>query len=64
MSHLFLRLKRLLEVRTVAEEGLAGKSNGELLSLAVDQFDAFITVDQNLPAQQNLEQFAIGVVVL
>ena len=50
------RLKRSIsghEVVTVPEVGWAGKSNGELLGLASDQFDVFVTVDQNLPAQQN-----------
>ena len=36
------------EVVTVPEAGWAGIKNGELLSLAQAQFDAFITVDQNL----------------
>ena len=51
------RLKRSIaghEVRTVPESGWAGRSNGELLSLAGDQFDVFVTVDRNLPAQQGL----------
>jgi len=61
------RLKRVLpghEVSTVSDAGWAGKTNGELLSLAVDRFDAFVTIDKNLPAQQNLQRLGIGVVVL
>jgi predicted nuclease of predicted toxin-antitoxin system len=42
------------EATTVQEAGWAGKSNGELLALAGESFDVFITVDLNLPAQQNL----------
>ena len=51
------RLKRSIsghDVVTVPEAGWAGKSNGDLLGLARDRFDVFITVDRNLPAQQNL----------
>jgi len=51
------RLKQAIsghDVRTVPEAGWAGKSNGELLRLASERFDVFVTVDRNLPAQQNL----------
>ncbi len=51
------RLKRSIlghEVETIPEAGWAGKSNGDLLGLASERFDVFITVDRNLPAQQNL----------
>lgn len=49
------RLKRSItghEIVTVPEAGWAGKSNGDLLRLASDRFDAFVTVDRNMPAQQ------------
>jgi len=49
------RLKRELaghDVRTVAEMGWAGNSNGALLNLAQEKFDIFVTVDKNLTAQQ------------
>lgn len=39
------------EVVTVPEAGWAGKSNGKLLTLAVSDFDVFITVDKNISAQ-------------
>lgn len=42
----------------------ASKKNGELLSLAQADFDVFLTVDRNLSFQQDVEQFAIAVVVL
>jgi hypothetical protein len=44
--------------------GWAGKKNGELLRLMTDQFDVFITIDQNLTYQQNLEGVHIGIVTL
>lgn len=52
------------EVKTVAESGWAGRKNGDLLRLAQEQFDAFITVDRNLAFQQDAGQFDIAVVVL
>jgi uncharacterized protein DUF5615 len=61
------RLKHRLaphEVRTVPEMGWAGRKNGELLRLAQDQFDVFLTADQKLHSQQNLPLFRIAVVVL
>ena len=42
------------EVRTVPEMGWASKSNGELLRLAEQQFDVFLTADQKLLNEQNL----------
>ncbi len=61
------RLKRELpghEVLTVTERGWSGVKNGELLALAVAEFDAFLTVDQNLKYQQNLQTFPIGILLL
>lgn len=51
-------------VRTVVEMGWSGVKNGELLALAADQFDVFVTVDKNLPYQQNLSALPIARVVL
>ena len=51
-------------VSTVPEAGWAGLSNGKLLAMIAGQFDAFVTIDQNLPAQQKLAALAFGVVVL
>jgi len=44
--------------------GWCGRKNGELLALAAAEFEAFITVDQNLPYQQNIATLPIAVVVL
>jgi hypothetical protein len=52
------------EARTVPEMGWSGKKNGELLRLMTSQCDVFVTADQNLTYQQNLENTTIGVVVL
>ena len=49
----------------VVDMGWSSKRNGELLKLMLsDRFDALLTVDQNLPFQQNLRASGIGVVVV
>jgi uncharacterized protein DUF5615 len=52
------------QVRTVPEAGWAAFKNGDLLARAEHEFDAFITVDRNLPFQQDLSRFSIAVIVL
>jgi hypothetical protein len=52
------------DAQTVPEMGWAGKKNGELLQLMTGQFDVFITIDQNLTYQQNLEGASISVITL
>jgi predicted nuclease of predicted toxin-antitoxin system len=52
------------EVKTAREMGWTAIKNGELLSLASENFDVFVTVDRNLSFQQNLGSFAIAVIVL
>ncbi len=44
--------------------GWRGIENGELLAIAQDQFDVFITLDRNLEYQHDVMRFAIGVVVV
>jgi hypothetical protein len=62
------KLKKSLsehECRTVAEQGLAGKKNGELLSLAERAgFDAFLTLDRGIEFQQNLQARRIAILVV
>src|SRR5215213_5024404 len=61
------RLKREVpghEVFTVTEHGWSGIKNGKLLALADKEFDAFLTVDQNLKYQQNLTAFQIAIILL
>lgn len=52
------------DVKTAREMGWTGMKNGELLALAAEQFDVFVTVDQNLSFRQNLAVLPIAVVVL
>ena len=51
-------------VSTVSQAGWAGISNGKLLARISGNFDAFLTVDKNLPAQQQTSALPFGVVVL
>lgn len=52
------------DVRTARQMGWSTIQNGQLLTLAVEHFDVFITVDRNLSFQQNLAAYDIAVVVL
>jgi predicted nuclease of predicted toxin-antitoxin system len=61
------KLRRALAghgVRTAVEMEWSGVKNGEMLALAAADFDAFVTVDKNLPYQQNIKGLPIAVVVL
>ena len=50
------------EVRTAVEMGWSGVKNGKLLVLAATAFDAFVTVDKNMPFQQNLSALPISLI--
>ena len=61
------RLRKALpshQVSTVPEEGWSGVKNGKLLVLAAVKFDALVTVDKNLPYQQNMTSLPVSVFVL
>lgn len=52
------------DVVTVSAAGWAGLKNGELLMRAVREFDAFVTVDTNLPFQRDVSAYTIAIIVL
>jgi hypothetical protein len=53
------------DCRTVQRAGLSGRKNGELLRIAGDLgYDVLLTVDQNLPYQQRIEERRIAVLIL
>lgn len=61
------RLSRALtghEVKSARQMGWSAIKNGELLELASERFDAFVTVDRNLAFQQNARSLSIPVIVL
>jgi len=52
-------------VSTVVEQGWSSKRNSELLRLMLAEgFEAFLTVDQHLPFQQNVAASGVAVVVV
>jgi predicted nuclease of predicted toxin-antitoxin system len=52
------------ECRTVVECGWSGKKNGELLAEADLLFDLLLTLDKNLPYQQDLTTKRIAVLIV
>jgi len=52
------------EATTVPRNGWAGIKNGKLLALAAENFDAFLTTDQNIEFQQNLSALPIAILVI
>ncbi|HBY61559.1 MAG TPA: hypothetical protein DEH78_17190 [Solibacterales bacterium] len=52
------------ECRTVVECEWSGRKNGELLALADPLFDVLLTLDKNLPFQQNLNTKRLAVLVV
>ena len=53
------------ECQTVPEAGLAGKKNGELLSLAEQSgFQVFLTLDRGIEYQQNLQGSKLAVILV
>jgi hypothetical protein len=60
----FGRLLKGHEVKTAHEMGWSGLSNGRLLGQASEQFDVFLTVDQNVQYQQNLATLSLPVGVM
>ena len=49
---------------SVVECGWSGKKNGELLAQADPLFDLLLTLDKNLPYQQNLTTKRIAVLIV
>lgn len=53
------------QCRTVAEENLSGRKNGELLrSAEASGFEVFISIDRGLEYEQNLRIRAIAVILI
>jgi predicted nuclease of predicted toxin-antitoxin system len=52
------------ECVTVPEAGFAGRRNGELLALAEENFQVFITLDEGFRYQQNLSGRKIAVLLI
>jgi hypothetical protein len=52
------------QAESVHSLGWSDLSNGDLLRVASGKFDALVTLDQNLPFQQNLRAFDIAIVLI
>lgn len=53
------------EVWTVRDKEWLGQKNGALLKLIMEnEFELFVTVDRNLPYQQNIEKLTFTICVL
>ena len=52
------------DVSTVEAAGLKGLKNGALLRAADARFDVLVTVDRNIPYQQNLKSLSIAILIL
>ena len=52
------------EVYTIAELGLTGIKNGQLMAYCVDNsVDVLLTIDKNLMFQQNLDRYPLTIIV-
>lgn len=51
-------------VETVDYRGWKGLKNGELLSVASQEFDVLVTMDNSLPDQRNLGSYDLAVLIL
>ena len=50
---------------TVPEAGLAGKRNGELISLAEQQkYEIFLTMDKGVEYEQNVRALSLAIIIL
>ena len=63
LKYRFQEISSEFNVSTVTDEGWTGIKNGELLSKAQEEFDVFLTNDQDLPYQQNVESLNIAIVI-
>ena len=52
------------DVRSVGQMGWKGLANGALLARASEQFDALLSMDRNMPAQQDISRYALGLVLI
>ena len=52
------------EVHTVEDVGFKGLENGDLIRFAAGTYEVLITVDRNIPHQQNIANLSIAILVL
>jgi predicted nuclease of predicted toxin-antitoxin system len=59
-----VRALKGVQADTVHDRHWDGLQNGELLRLASAEYDVFVTMDRNLPYQQNLGGLPLGIVLV
>ena len=64
LKYRFQEISPEFQVSTVTGQGWTGIKNGKLLEKAQQDFEIFVTIDQNLPYQQELSKYSIAVVAL
>jgi hypothetical protein len=52
------------EVHTVEDAGFKGLENGDLIRAAAGTYEVLITVDRNIPHQQNIANLNIAILIL
>ena len=52
------------QVETVNRQRWKGKRNGELLEQAAETFDVLVTMDKGFEYQQNISEYAIGIIII
>ena len=52
------------QVTTMDRQRWKGKQNGELLEQAAETFDVLVTMDKSIEYQQNISEYAIGVIII
>ena len=52
------------DVRTVGQQGWKGLENGELLTRAAAAFDVLISMDKNLPVEQDISRHELALVLI
>jgi predicted nuclease of predicted toxin-antitoxin system len=60
----FLFTAEGISCETVRDAGWSGKENGELLSLAEQQYEVLVTIDRNIRHQQNLTGRKISILII
>jgi predicted nuclease of predicted toxin-antitoxin system len=64
LPHDLAALLRGHDAETVAGCGWSGTKNGELLQLASNRYQAFLTMDRRLPEEQQLQGLPFAVLLL
>lgn len=64
LKYRFKEISPNFKVATVTGKGWSGFKNGKLLEKAQQEFEVFVTIDQNLAYQQKLSKYSIAVIAL